>query len=135
MSSAYRILIAESEAIDAAYLRYMLEKEGWQTEIVTDGEEVLQRIRRQKYFMVMLCGKLSGMEGVEVALRVRELEKQLEYHPFLVGLCNSTVQEERRRFMSAGTDYCLHKPVYRQALFEIIQYIERHQGQQQALAG
>lgn len=60
------ILIVEDEKNIAKMLEYNLQKEGFKTQAVDDGEQALAIIRRQLPDVVLLDLMLPGMDGLEV---------------------------------------------------------------------
>jgi len=73
-SSSHRILIVEDELHLAEGLRFNLEAEGFEAEVVETGEAALDRLvgsGRQPYDLVVLDVMLPGLDGVEVCRRLR----------------------------------------------------------------
>lgn len=115
------VLIADNSPIDAAYMRVMLERNGWKAEIVTDGLEVLQKLKERAYPLVILNGRLKRLTGEETIRRVREMEKTLNQRSVIIGTVGTTLENERNKLIQAGADHCVSKPVYQQILLEVIQ--------------
>jgi DNA-binding response OmpR family regulator len=67
-----RILIAEDERQMAAQLRRGLEREGYSVLIAHDGAEALELARNSEHDLMILDWMLPGIEGVEVARRLRQ---------------------------------------------------------------
>ncbi len=110
------VLLAENQAIDAAYMRLLLERNGWKTEVVSDGDEVMEKLRKNSYSFVVINDKLSKIDAFELARRIREQEKNSNRHLIIIGLTSYAMESEHRRFLKAGIDYCLSKPVYSSSL-------------------
>jgi len=115
------VLIADNSPIDAAYMRVMLERNGWKAEVVTDGLEVLQKLKERAYPLVILNGRLKRLTGEETIRRVREMEKTLNQRSVIIGTIGTTLENERKKLILAGADQCVSKPVYLQILLEVIQ--------------
>ena len=114
------VLVAENERIDAAYLRLLLERNGWEADIITDGEELLKKIKEKNYALILMNNKLKNLDGIEVTIKIREQEAKSDYHIPIVGVTSYTIAEERRQYLNAGMDYCITKPVYQKNLFDLI---------------
>ncbi len=67
-----KILLVDDEPLILKGLKYSLEKEGYQTESASDGEEALERFEAGNYDMVLLDVMLPGLDGIEVCQRIRE---------------------------------------------------------------
>jgi DNA-binding response OmpR family regulator len=67
-----RILIAEDETRMAEQLRLGLEREGYSVLLAADGERALELARNGEHDLMILDWMLPGLEGVEVARRMRQ---------------------------------------------------------------
>ncbi len=68
---ATKILIVEDENDIAELIRYNVERAGYQTQIVRDGHQALQLLRREVPDLLVLDLMLPGMDGLEVCRRLR----------------------------------------------------------------
>ena len=67
------ILVVEDEANLAKGIRFNLEAEGYLVEVIADGARALEALLRPNgYDLVLLDVMLPGMDGFEVARRMRE---------------------------------------------------------------
>ena len=67
-----KILLVDDEPLILKGLKYSLEKDGYQTESASDGEEALERFNAGNFDMVLLDVMLPGLDGIEVCQRIRE---------------------------------------------------------------
>ena len=66
-------LIVEDEMITAIFLRHLLEEEGDVIDVLSSGEEVIERIGAKKPDVIVMDIMLSGnMDGIETAIQVRQ---------------------------------------------------------------
>ncbi|MDX6709572.1 MAG: two-component system, OmpR family, alkaline phosphatase synthesis response regulator PhoP, partial [Blastocatellia bacterium] len=67
------VLVVEDESHLAEGLRFNLEAEGYQVEVIGDGDTALERLltEREKFSAVVLDVMLPGIDGFEVATRLR----------------------------------------------------------------
>lgn len=66
-----RILIVDDEPSITEFVSYAMQKEGYQTEIASDGEEALRKIEQQHFDMFILDIMLPGIDGYELCRRIR----------------------------------------------------------------
>lgn len=66
-----RILIVDDEPSITEFVSYAMQKEGYQTEIASDGEEALRRIEQQHFDLFILDIMLPGIDGYELCRRIR----------------------------------------------------------------
>ncbi|MFO3796305.1 MAG: response regulator [Anaerolineales bacterium] len=69
---SHLILIIEDEATLREVLAYNLRKEGYQVETAADGFQGLENARRLKPDLILLDVMLPGLDGFEVARRLRQ---------------------------------------------------------------
>ncbi len=107
---APRALVVDDDPEGRAVLRHALEMEGWQVVEARDGREALERESAVRPDVVITDLEMPGMDGVELASRLRERREDL---PLLA--------VTRRPPEEAGTggdpfDAVLRKPVSLPAL-------------------
>jgi DNA-binding response OmpR family regulator len=100
-----RILIVEDEEHLATGIRFNLEAEGYDAEVAQDGAEALQMLE-QPYDLVLLDAMLPGIDGFEVAERLRA---KGNLTPILM-LTARGLPEDVVHGLEAGADDYLPKP-------------------------
>ncbi len=101
-----KILIVEDERHLADGLRFNLEAEGFEVEIVGDGEQALAAAASNKFDAIVLDIMLPLLDGFEVARTIRERE---DYTPILMLTARGRPEDVLKGF-EAGTDDYLPKP-------------------------
>lgn len=106
--TAPRILVVEDEDALALLLKYNLEAEGYQVEVVTRGDEAEIRIAEGGLDLVVLDWMLPGVSGLEVCrrLRAREASRTLP----VIMLTARGDEQERVRGLAIGADDYVVKP-------------------------
>lgn len=66
-----RILIVDDEPSITEFISYAMQKEGYLTEIASDGEEALRKIEQQHFDLFILDIMLPGIDGYELCRRIR----------------------------------------------------------------
>ena len=66
-----RILIVDDEPSITEFVSYAMQKEGYLTEIASDGEEALRKIEQQHFDLFILDIMLPGIDGYELGRRIR----------------------------------------------------------------
>ncbi|HTI38039.1 MAG TPA: response regulator transcription factor [Vicinamibacterales bacterium] len=103
-----RVLIVEDEQHLAEGLRFNLEAEGYQADVVETGESALARLadERQRYDLVVLDVMLPGIDGFQVAA---ELRGRRQFVPVLMLTARGRPEDVLKGF-DAGADDYLAKP-------------------------
>lgn len=103
-----RVLVVEDEAHLAQGLRFNLEAEGYQAEVVADGEAATDKLlaRKERFDLVVLDIMLPGKDGFSV---VSELRAAKNYVPVLMLTARGRPDDVLKGFASGADDY-LAKP-------------------------
>lgn len=121
-----KILIIEDEKMLAASLAALLEKKGFETECVYDGEEGAAYAETGIYDLLILDVMMPKMNGYEVAKKVRAERCGT---PILMLTAKSELEDEIEG-LNAGADYYLTKPFDSRKLLACIHALLRRQGAQ-----
>jgi two-component system phosphate regulon response regulator PhoB len=103
-----RIMIVEDEEPLSLLLRYNLETEGYEVEIVVRGDDADTRLLESKPDLLVLDWMLPGLPGIELCrrLRARPETKSLP----IIMLTARGEESERVRGLSTGADDYVVKP-------------------------
>jgi CheY-like chemotaxis protein len=113
-----RVLLVDDNADSSEPLSLLLQVKGHETRIAMEGEQALVMADEFQPGCVVLDLGLPGMDGYEVARRLR----QRPYGPdlVLVALTGWAGKEVRAKAAEAGFDYHLVKPVNLDELADIV---------------
>lgn len=112
-----RVLVVDDVQSSADTLAMMLSSIGQQPLAVYDGAAALQRWNDFAPDVAFVDIAMPGMDGYEVARRVRDLSGPT---PMLVALTGFGQDEDRRRALDAGFDHHLVKPTTIDALHDLL---------------
>jgi CheY-like chemotaxis protein len=102
------ILIVEDNADARETLRRLLELQGHRVRVAADGSAALETVRARQVEVALIDIGLPGMDGYEVAHRLRAAaDKPI----MLIALTGYGLPEDRRRSVAAGFDLHMVKPV------------------------
>jgi CheY-like chemotaxis protein len=105
---AANVLIVDDNVDQADSLAALCRVLGHEVQVAYDGESALQTARRARPGIVFLDITLPGMDGYDVASRLRaELGSRLQ----LVAVSGRGRDEDRERALGAGFDHFLLKPL------------------------
>jgi signal transduction histidine kinase/ActR/RegA family two-component response regulator len=105
-----RLLIVEDHPDAAESLALILRCDDHEVRIAHDGPAALQALKKFKPDVVLLDVGLPGMDGYEVARRMRE--EALESNLTIIALSGSGQAEDHSQSTQAGFDTHLVKPVH-----------------------
>jgi CheY-like chemotaxis protein/signal transduction histidine kinase len=120
--SPFQILVVDDNVELAHSMTLMLKHWGWHVEMVHDGAAALKAVRSNHPNLVVLDIALPGMDGYEVARRLRQ--EQGKSRLTLVALTGYSQGKERDRALEAGFDYHMVKPVNPRDLKALVQEVQ-----------
>jgi signal transduction histidine kinase len=103
------ILYVEDDPSGARLVQRVLEAEGFDVHIVTDGMAALEAARQLRPDLILMDINISGLDGYEVTTRLRAL-KELKDIP-IVAVTAATLRGDRERALIAGCDGYIPKPI------------------------
>ncbi len=110
-----RILVAEDNLTNQKVTLGMLEKLGCEADVVTNGALVLEACDRQPYDVVLMDVQMPEMDGCEASRRLHRTLGE-ERRPYIVAITAYAIQGDRERYLEAGMDDYINKPIRRDQL-------------------
>jgi CheY-like chemotaxis protein len=105
-----RILLADDNAVNQKVGAVMLSRFGYRADIVGNGKEALDAVRRQSYDLVLMDVQMPEMDGLEATQRIcAEFPK--ERRPEIVAMTANARPQDVQECLDAGMDGVLTKPV------------------------
>jgi signal transduction histidine kinase/CheY-like chemotaxis protein len=105
-----RILVAEDNPVNQLVALRLLERLGYHAEVVDNGREVLERLARDAYDVVLMDLQMPEMNGLE-ASRAICARWPAERRPRIIAMTAEAMREDRESCLAAGMDDYLVKPV------------------------
>lgn len=106
---ALRILLAEDNLVNQKVALLMLQRIGYQADVVGNGLEVLAALQRQPYDVVLMDVQMPEMDGLEAA---RQICQRCSYpsRPRIIAMTANAMQGDREVCIAGMDDY-LSKPI------------------------
>ncbi len=115
-----RILLAEDNMVNQRIALKTLEKFGWTVHAVANGKEVLDALTKQSFDVVLMDDQMPELTGIEATQAIRREEKQTGMHMPIIAMTANAMTGDREKYLAAGMDGYVSKPINRSALFEEI---------------
>jgi len=71
-----RILLADDEKHIRLIFKEELEEEGYRIDLASDGFEALEKLKGQRFDLVVLDIKMPGMDGIQTLNEIKKLNKE-----------------------------------------------------------
>jgi CheY-like chemotaxis protein len=118
-----RVLVVDDNIDAADTLGALLDMNGHATRVANDGYQAIEMAQEFQPQVVFLDIGLPGMNGYEVARKLRELPGM--DRAFLVALTGWGTREDRERSSEAGFDHHLTKPADMNAVETLLSNLAR----------
>jgi PAS domain S-box-containing protein len=112
------ILLAEDNASNAETILDYLEVSGYRTAWAKNGLEVIESARQSPPDLILMDMQMPEMDGLEATRRIRS-DAALALIP-IVALTALAMPGDRERFLNAGVNDYLSKPISLKKLIEVI---------------
>jgi len=114
--SGVRVLLVEDSPDNQVLISLLLEREGAEVKIASDGAEGVQRALESDYEVVLMDIQMPRMDGHEAVRTLREKG----YRVPVVALTAHAMKEEAERAFVSGFNNFLSKPIQRKALVDLV---------------
>jgi len=122
-----RLLLVEDEAVSRMAVRTMLTRMGHTVTAVSNGLEAVRAVEAQDFDCIFMDIQMPELDGVEATRRIRALQQgSWRPHATIVALTAYAMPGDRERFINAGMDAYLGKPVQEQDLISVLDSLTRH---------
>ena len=118
-SEGYRVLLAEDDQTTQITVRRFLEKMGYMVKTVQSGEEVLAELTRAQYDCILMDVQMPVLSGLEATQEIRNSKAAFKDIP-IIALTAHAMHGDREKFLEAGMDDYIAKPVEKEELLGVI---------------
>jgi CheY-like chemotaxis protein len=118
-----KAIVADDNQNNLDVLRRILERIGVDVVTASNGQEALVAIQASPPDIVLMDIRMPVMDGVEAARQI--LEKHGESRPKLVAVSASVLFHESQRYLDAGFDEFLPKPIKAGQIYECLAQLLR----------
>jgi CheY-like chemotaxis protein len=121
-----RILVAEDNVVNQKLAVRMLDRLGYQPDVVSNGQEAVTAFERESYAAIVMDCQMPTMDGYEATRLIRAQEERPDAsrtraHIPIIALTANALPGDRERCKAAGMDDYLTKPVKTDDLGLILQ--------------
>jgi CheY-like chemotaxis protein len=121
IASELRVLVAEDHPINREVIRSYLRWVKLDCDFAVNGREAVDMLGRHRYDLLLLDMQMPVMSGLD-ALPIIRGDKR-NHNLYIVALTAYALKEDRERFLKAGCDDYLPKPIDKERFREIIDYV------------
>jgi signal transduction histidine kinase/ActR/RegA family two-component response regulator len=110
-SRALKILVAEDNPVNQRVVTTLLEKRGHTVALADTGVVALQKAEQVNFDVILMDVQMPEMDGITAIRFLREQDTRRGTHTPVVVLTAHAMQGDRERFLAAGADGYVSKPI------------------------
>ncbi|MEM9896227.1 MAG: ATP-binding protein, partial [Bacteroidota bacterium] len=110
------LLLVDDNEINQKVASSILIKSGCEVTMCRDGYEAIELVKMHHFDLVLMDIQMPKMDGVETTQKIRMLD--LEEMPPIIAMTAYSMAEDRKKFIDAGLDDYLAKPIKASLLIE-----------------
>jgi CheY-like chemotaxis protein len=118
-----RILLAEDNPVNQMFAERLLEKQGHQVTVTSNGRQALAALDRQDFDIVLMDVQMPEMDGFEATSAIRVKESRTGSHIPIIAMTAHAMTGDRERCLAAGMDGYVAKPIHAKELFSAIENV------------
>ena len=108
------VLLVEDTPMNRTIMQVMLINLGYQPDLVENGQEAVIACEKKAYDVILMDVQMPVMDGVKATQTLRN--KILPRQPYIIAFTANAFADDRAKYLAAGMDDFLAKPVRLQAL-------------------
>jgi len=113
---ALKVLVADDNIVNQRVATGILTMLGHTGVVVNDGEKALRCLQALQFDVVLMDVMMPVMDGLQAVASIRERERATGRHQTIIMATSHTEPGDDVRFMQAGADGYLAKPISAEAL-------------------
>ncbi len=117
-----RLLLVEDVPVNQKVALHMLEKLGYRLDVVNNGQEAVEALKRQDYDVVLMDVQMPIMDGFEATQQIRQYSSS-PITPWIIAMTAHAMQGDKEKCLRSGMNDYIGKPVRIQ---EIVAALERY---------
>lgn len=120
----YKALLAEDDRVNQLAAARCLQKLGFEVLSTENGAQALEALQQQAFDVVIMDVQMPVMDGVEATQRIRNAEAgEANKNIPIIAMTAFAMAGDRKRFLDAGMDAYLSKPVAMTDLVRVLNEI------------
>lgn len=106
-----KILLAEDNKVNQKVASLMLGKIGHDIVIADNGKEAVKLFTEGRFDIILMDIQMPEMDGLQASKAIRKIEKERGGRIPIIALTANAMKGDRERFLAAGMDEYISKPI------------------------
>ncbi|MGE5404562.1 MAG: PAS domain S-box protein, partial [Candidatus Saccharibacteria bacterium] len=114
------VLLVEDDQVSRMIAKRILQNNGHEVEMAVNGQDAVDKYDTRVFDLILMDVQMPVMGGVEATGLIREQEAAAGRHTPIIALTAHALEGDKERFLSAGMDGYVTKPINNDELFKVI---------------
>jgi CheY-like chemotaxis protein len=124
--AGFTILAVDDNPLNRVYIQKILEAHGHTVLLAEDGEKALSLLQSRCVEIIFMDVQMPVMNGIEATVQIRtRSDLAVAADVPIVAVTAFTVEGDRERFLRAGMNYYVSKPLQAQSLLNVLDEVFR----------
>jgi PAS domain S-box-containing protein len=123
-----RILLVEDNRVNRVFASDLLESRGHKVDMAENGRAALEYLASHAVDVVLMDIQMPVMDGLSATRAIRAGHMNIDPGLPIIGLSAYAMDQERERFLAAGLDGYIIKPIDVEAFFEVVRGVLARRG-------
>lgn len=112
------VLLVDDNHINRKVASQILKKGGCEVDLAENGMEAILKVIENSYDIIFMDIQMPEMDGVTATKKIREL--RIKHLAPIIAMTAYSMEDDKDRFINAGMDDYLPKPIKSESIFKII---------------
>lgn len=117
---SYRVLVVEDNRINQNLMRLMLQEYGLSVVVADNGQDAVDKIKGHNFDIVFMDIDMPVKNGMEATHEIKNSRRDSTVFMPIIAVTALAMQGDRERFLEAGLDDYMAKPITREMLVYIL---------------
>jgi len=119
-----KVLLAEDVKTNQMFMTIILEGLQFKVDVADDGIEAVEAFKKNHYDLILMDENMPNLNGREATRQILEIEAENNLpHTPIIALTANAIKGDRIRFLNAGMDEYLTKPIDQNHFIHLLQKI------------
>lgn len=115
-----QILIAEDNPVNQKVLIQLLQRLGYEPDVVSNGLDVLTALKTRPYDVVLMDVQMPEMDGLETTRQIQQHWEEMRSRPRIIAVTANAMRGDREECLNLGMDDYLSKPIQPDKLVQVL---------------
>ncbi|TIV06940.1 MAG: response regulator, partial [Mesorhizobium sp.] len=106
-----QILLVDDNATNRKLGSKVLERLGYKPDLAIDGQSAIAAYSQGSHDVILMDIEMPDMDGLEATRLIRRINAEPVHRPFIIALTANAMAGDRERYLNAGMDDYLSKPL------------------------